>query len=492
MPEVNECEPIVIYPLGVSCQSINPTGPKKSDGSATVIITGGTSPYTIKWENGNTTQTISNLSVGSYTVTVVDYFGDYSATTTCVLSAVGPTPTPPVTPTPTPVVTYDYCMVISYLDGITNVNDNVHMNPNGIVNGKQSWISDDSEYTVTWNNQTNLWSLNNYPKTIINSNPAYPPFNNWQVVGTTGSVNINDGECESTASIGVNISTNPPDCTSCDGTINLVGNGGTPPYQYSNNGGVTWVSSPIFEGLCSGVQFNIKIKDSLDNVYTPTVNNPITFNSVSVTTYAVSIGTTFTSLSSTSSKYVYTINVSPPLPNGVTLTLDLILKGTFVRTPYFNSASSTFTPNVTKNGTPLTPVDTTNETITQNQVLNCTSYINYFTNYIFTYPSITITSSDVYVIESIVDFVKTCQNTPLPGGMVYTPEPTPTPIYEGEIEEYVAPFQPLSFIGGGGNSFEACCDASFLNMYSSTYNKASLSGCQCCNVGGGNTGTFGY
>lgn len=485
MSQVNECEPIVIYPLGISCQSVNPTGPNKSDGSATVIITGGTSPYTVKWGNGNTTQTITNLPAGSYKVTVVDYFGDYSATTTCVLTKPGTTTTTTSTTT-SPVTTYDYCMVISYLEGITPVNDNVHMNPNGVVNGKQSWISDDSNYTVTWDNTTNVWILNDYPVTIINTNPVYPPFNNWQIIGTTGNVNINEGVCESSESLSLNISSNPPECTGCSGIINLIGDGGTPPYEYSINGGLTWSDNPIFEGLCPDIQFNLKIKDSLDNVYTPTVNNPITFNTVTVTTYTVNLNKTVTNLSSTSSKYVYTLDITPPLQNGVTLTFDLVLKGSFVRTPYINSANSTFTPLVSKNGTPITPVDTTNETTAPNTTLNCTSYFNYYTNYVFTYPGITITSTDTYIIETIVEYTKTCANTPLPGGMVFTPEPTPTPIYEGESEEYVGPVSPLSIVGpGSGGSYEDCCVASFVDMNSSNVKNLSLSGCECCETSGG-------
>lgn len=482
MLEANECEPIVIYPLGISCESINPTAANKSDGSATVIITGGTSPYSVKWENGNTTETINNLSVGSYKVTVVDYFGDYTATTTCVLTTTSPVTTTTTLP-PSPVVTYDYCMVITYLDGNVNVNDNIHMNPNGVVNGKQSWISDDSEYTVTWDSTNNLWKLNNYSVNIINSNPAYPPFNNWQVIGTTGSVTINDGECESNESLGLNISSNPPSCTTCDGNINLVANGGTPPYQYSINGGQTWVTNPIFVGLCPDVQYNIKLKDSVDNIFTPTVNNPITFNANTNTTYSITMNTSVIGLTATSSKYVYTLNITPPLPAGVTVTLDIVLKGTFYRTPYYNSAVSTFTPNLTKNGIPLTPVDNSQETTTQNQMLNCTSYINYATNYVFTYQSVSITSTDVFVIESNVSYTKTCQNTPVPGGAFITPEPTPTPIFEGDSEEYLGPISPLSFIGGGdNNSYLNCCDAAFINMYTSTYQNATISGCDCCSI----------
>ena len=53
-----------------------------------VSITGGTSPYTITWSNGSVTsgispQSINNLSAGTYSATIIDYWGDFTATTTC-------------------------------------------------------------------------------------------------------------------------------------------------------------------------------------------------------------------------------------------------------------------------------------------------------------------------------------------------------------------------------------------------------------------------
>ena len=42
------------------------------DGSATADASGGNSPYTYDWSNGETTQTIQNLGAGTYTVTVTD------------------------------------------------------------------------------------------------------------------------------------------------------------------------------------------------------------------------------------------------------------------------------------------------------------------------------------------------------------------------------------------------------------------------------------
>ena len=43
-----------------------------SNGSATVTPTGGTPPYTYQWNNGQTTQTTTGLTAGTYTVIVVD------------------------------------------------------------------------------------------------------------------------------------------------------------------------------------------------------------------------------------------------------------------------------------------------------------------------------------------------------------------------------------------------------------------------------------
>jgi len=46
--------------------------PYSNDGEATVTAVGGTGPYTYNWSNGETTQTITGLDVGTYSVTVSD------------------------------------------------------------------------------------------------------------------------------------------------------------------------------------------------------------------------------------------------------------------------------------------------------------------------------------------------------------------------------------------------------------------------------------
>ena len=98
----NQCDPITIFPLGVQCNNTNPTNSLTSDGIISLIITGGTPPYTVIWNNGSSGPYLQNLPVGSYTSTVIDYYGDFTATTICTLSAETPTYTPVTTPTPTP------------------------------------------------------------------------------------------------------------------------------------------------------------------------------------------------------------------------------------------------------------------------------------------------------------------------------------------------------------------------------------------------------
>lgn len=115
----NECSVITIFPMFVECVTVNPSTPTSTDGEMSVSITGGTPPYTIIWSNGNISPAIQNLTVGQYTATVIDYYGDFSATTTCTLTSeydctfsatvenfvIEPSPTQTPTQTPTPTLT---------------------------------------------------------------------------------------------------------------------------------------------------------------------------------------------------------------------------------------------------------------------------------------------------------------------------------------------------------------------------------------------------
>jgi hypothetical protein len=110
----NECGIITIIPMGVGCATSNPSSYEASDGEVSVIITGGTPPYTTTWTNGPIAPAFGGLGNGSYTATTVDYWGDFTATTVCeiftekdcelsasITEFFLPTPTPTQTPTQT-------------------------------------------------------------------------------------------------------------------------------------------------------------------------------------------------------------------------------------------------------------------------------------------------------------------------------------------------------------------------------------------------------
>ena len=62
-------------------------------GSATVTGSGGTTPYTYAWDNGQTTQTATNLSAGPHSVTVTDATGCIAIATVTIGQSQGPTVT---------------------------------------------------------------------------------------------------------------------------------------------------------------------------------------------------------------------------------------------------------------------------------------------------------------------------------------------------------------------------------------------------------------
>jgi hypothetical protein len=338
----NECEPITLFPMGVECLLTHPS-PSSSDGSISLMITGGTPPYYISWENGNIAPIIYNLTAGIYKATVIDSYGDFTANTECTLTGSTPTPSPTPTPTPTsPYITYDLCMVTNILKKGVYSQTQTDFSPNGLYNSKPSWISNDSTQTIYWDSTLSQWKVSaSTPTTytIFNSNPTYPPiYGSWFILGGTGTVIVYEGPCSETYEspfakllrmddgdtqpLTIMITKNQTIC-GCDGGLTLKGIGGVPPYSYSINGGLTYRNIPMFSNLCSG-SYNVIVADSTGKVVSSTVSldspsQPITYN-VKLVTSPSTIEANKTTLTK---QYITTISVTPSLPDGVYLTFKL-------------------------------------------------------------------------------------------------------------------------------------------------------------------------
>ncbi|MBK8470745.1 MAG: SprB repeat-containing protein [Sphingobacteriales bacterium] len=70
--------------LDATCSKTDVTTNGGADGTASVSASGGTSPYTYLWNTGATTQSISGLVAGTYSVTVTDANGCTDECTTTV------------------------------------------------------------------------------------------------------------------------------------------------------------------------------------------------------------------------------------------------------------------------------------------------------------------------------------------------------------------------------------------------------------------------
>ena len=81
----NSCNIITLFPLGVECNVINSSTPQTTNGLISLFITGGTPPYNVMWNGGQQGSLLTNLGPGDYTATVVDYYGDFTGTTTCTV-----------------------------------------------------------------------------------------------------------------------------------------------------------------------------------------------------------------------------------------------------------------------------------------------------------------------------------------------------------------------------------------------------------------------
>ena len=376
----NNCDVFTLFDMGVTCFPISmPSSSSSLDGILSIKITGGTSPYSIYWEGGQRTQTLVGIPQGSYQVTVVDYYGDYTASTVCSLFPPTQTitPSPTTTPTMTPSgICPQLCLIA--LSTATAYGP-LQFNCNGTRNGRTTWVTADGQYNIVWNSTVGRWEVTGSDTTIpfnpdgggifISTSTALVPLSGWVIAGglNTYSVTMTQGVCPAVIPIQVSLSVNNNSCdsvTNCDGDIIVNAQYGYPPYLFSINGGSTYQSTNIFEDLCAGT-YTITVLDSAGNtdIESATVGftqQPVTYQlSLSANTAA----TQDITLSNYNSRTTfYQIVSTPSLPQGLTIPFNLTISS--IKT-YNGPGTGTITDTflMFENGVLKTP--STTQTIVQ-------------------------------------------------------------------------------------------------------------------------------
>ncbi|MCA0154530.1 SprB repeat-containing protein, partial [Winogradskyella vincentii] len=308
--------------LNVTASSTDELGPTTGDGTATATATGGVEPYTYAWSNGQTTQSISDLSAGTYTVNVTDANGCTDQTTvtvnpgTCLNISVTGSSSPVICngesngsvvatvsggsgsfsyawdslPDTTPAVNNlpagDYSITVT--DNVTacTTSTTITVNePNALSSGiaiTNILCKDDatgsldltvnggvSPYTFLWNDGSTNEDLINviagtYTVTITDAN------------GCTSSDTATIIEPATNVSGSITQITNVACLGESNGSITAEGTGGIPPYTYSIDNGTTSQADGLFENLSAG-DYTILITDANGctvNVIDTTVTEP--------------------------------------------------------------------------------------------------------------------------------------------------------------------------------------------------------------------------
>jgi len=334
----NECDVLTLYPLGVFCYPTNIVF--KNDGQIELVITGGTQPYSIYWTDiqlsgvsyGNYIR--YDLSAGTYTAIVSDFYGDFVETITCTVNAPTPTPSKTPRPTPTPFIPPINCPLICfklipkpeaacgslveiYLQFTsTTIDSNGYMVwectgtlTNPIISGV-----DYTGYQIRKDVVSDLWRLYD-PLGLYDlsqGNPELPgcsyvgtPLQLFQIYGEGGTqpslvwtldysplstdprqstfvnvynLSVNCGICPA-FTITIRVSLTQPPCEG-GGIITILPQGGTGIYSYTINansvGGIIYQSSNIFYGLAPGTYY-VMVMDSIgntSNVEVVVINHP--------------------------------------------------------------------------------------------------------------------------------------------------------------------------------------------------------------------------
>ncbi|MBX7226824.1 MAG: hypothetical protein K1X55_12400, partial [Chitinophagales bacterium] len=204
----NNCEKSALFTLTEPSSAVSTSTTKvdatcgSSNGSIDLSVSGGTSPYTYAWSNGATTQDISSLAAGTYTVTVTDANGCTASTSVTINNTNGPS------------------LSTTKVDATCG-------NNNGSIDLSVSGGT--SPFTYAWSNGATTQDISSlaagtYTVTVTDANGC--------TASTSVTINNTNGPSLSTTKVDAT-------CGSSNGSIDLSVSGGTSPYTYAWSNGAT-------------------------------------------------------------------------------------------------------------------------------------------------------------------------------------------------------------------------------------------------------------
>ncbi len=235
-------QPSSAFSLTISGVSIKCFG--ESTGSATVIGSGGNEPYTYSWNNGATTNSISNLAATTYSVTVTDANG-------CVkIASINLTQ-------PSQII-------------LTTSSTSVKCNGGNDGSASVTPAGGIAPYTYSWSNGATTSSISSltagtYTVTVTDANNC----------SKTTNITVNEP-----TSLSLSTSKSNVRCKNGnDGTVTVIASGGVAPYTYLWNTGATTATT---EGLIAGT-YTVTVIDAnaCSKMATVVVSEPATLFTIS-------------------------------------------------------------------------------------------------------------------------------------------------------------------------------------------------------------------
>lgn len=176
-------------------------------GTATVSVSGGITPYTYLWNNGMTTATITNLTQGTYTVTVTDALNNSIINTVAIHGG----------------VQVSSIAITPLCNGDSN----------GIIN---IFTSDGGgNYSYQWSNGSTTQNLNGITSGIY----TVTVFDGICVDTLIRTISVNDPLTLTSVTTSI-----PATCGNNNGSASVVASGGTTPYSYLWSTGDTSAVTP--------------------------------------------------------------------------------------------------------------------------------------------------------------------------------------------------------------------------------------------------------